>query len=739
MASNDEYSSGPKTPLSPKDPVSSEVTNPVRHAPVAYAFSSSPTVTYEKLNSKNYLAWSSSIELWFLGQGLSDHLEKSISDIPQIERSQWERFDYQLSQKLASLHQNSHDMTSFVAQAQAAVEELKMFLQADSHQGLLEKLENLYVVLVLRAMHPDFNHIRDQLLTSHKVPTMDYLTTRLLRVPNSTTSDPRPNIIDTSASALVTNSGFRGGRGGRGGRGVRGGRGGRGNRNNNLHCTYCKRSGHTQETCYSLHGFPDKSVNLTQSEPGVEEGTRFNRSGEQSFSLTEKEFQEFLQLKAAKPTQSSTTTVAHSGASDHVAGNQSLFSSLSSPTCPRFVTLADGSKDRGTGKTIGIGHESQGLYYLQSTSHMACATVESPSLLHHRLGHPSLLKLKKWSQECSEVFPIFQIFCSEIHNQFGKTIKVLRSDNAKEYFSADFSLFMSSHGILHQSSCPHTPQQNGVAERKNRHLIETTCTLLLDAHMPLQFWGDAVLTACYLINRMPSSAINHQVPIQVLDPRIPLYTVPPRVFGCTCFVHDLSPGRDKLSPRAIKCVFLGYSRLQKRYQCYSPITHRQYISASVTFFEDTPYFTSTTDPIVISEALPVPYFGALPLSSLQVPTSTQPDHEEPIVSLPDHDQLDPPQQQFITYQRSSKAAIPTTEVVTEDPYTSCPIPTTFPTTNLPSSTAPASTPGKSVSDSPIAIRRSSRTTRNSHPIYNFLSFHRLSPSYYAFVSSVSSV
>ena len=63
---------------------------------------------------------------------------------------------------------------------------------------------------------------------------------------------------------------------------------------------------------------------------------------------------------------------------------------------------------------------------------------------------------------------------------------------------------MASKGILHQSSCAYTPQQNGVAERKNRHLIEIACTLLLHSHAPSFFWVDVVLTTCYLINRMPS-------------------------------------------------------------------------------------------------------------------------------------------------------------------------------------------------------------------------------------------
>ena len=170
----------------------------------------------------------------------------------------------------------------------------------------------------------------------------------------------------------------------------------------------------------------------------------------------------------------------------------------------------------------------------------------------------------------AELYSIFHKFYVEILTQFNISIRVLRSDNAREYFSAPFISFMSQHGILHQSSCAHTSQKNRVVERKNRHLIETTCTLLLHYHVPFRFWGDVLLTTCYLINRMPSSVLHDQIPHSLLFPAQPLYFLPPHVFYCTCFVHILTPGQDKLSAKAMKCIFLGYSRLQKGYRCYSP-------------------------------------------------------------------------------------------------------------------------------------------------------------------------
>ena len=129
-------------------------------------------------------------------------------------------------------------------------------------------------------------------------------------------------------------------------------------------------------------------------------------------------------------------------------------------------------------------------------------------------------------------------------------------------------------------------------KKKNRHLVETAHTLLLGANVPVHHWGDAILTTCFLINRMPSSSLENRVPHSILFPKEPLFHVSPRICSCTCFVHDVSPGLEKLSAKAIKCVFLGYFRLQKGYHCYSPRTKQYYKSADVTF-EETPTFSSS--------------------------------------------------------------------------------------------------------------------------------------------------
>ena len=239
-----------------------------------------------------------------------------------------------------------------------------------------------------------------------------------------------------------------------------------------------------------------------------------------------------------------------------------------------------------------------------------------------------------------------------------------------------------------------------MVERKNRHLVETTCTLLLHHKVPQRFWGDAILAACYLINRMPSSVLHDQIPHSILLPTQPLFYLPPRVFGCICFVHILTPGQNKLSAKAMKCVILGYSRLQRNYRCYSPDTNRYFISADVTFFEDSSFFSSVVRPSA-PDVLSIP------------------------LVLPSPDFPSPPP-----------------DVVTRplQVYTRRPRPPTMPRVDsslMPqSSLAPNAQPSN---DLLISIRKGTRSTSNPHSVYNFLSFHRLSLPYFAFVSTLSSV
>ena len=174
---------------------------------------------------------------------------------------------------------------------------------------------------------------------------------------------------------------------------------------------------------------------------------------------------------------------------------------------------------------------------------------------------------------------------------------------------------MLQNGIIHQTFCVDT-LQNGVAEKKNRHLLETARALLFQMHVPKHFCGDAISTAYFLINQMPSSVLDWATPFQTLFPHKSLFPIEPRVFWCTCFVRDVCPHVTKLDPKSLKCIFLGYSRVQKGYWCYCPTLRRHLVSTDVTFLENTPFSPNPIhtsqgeddDLLVYTLALPAPAF-----------------------------------------------------------------------------------------------------------------------------------
>ena len=108
-------------------------------------------------------------------------------------------------------------------------------------------------------------------------------------------------------------------------------------------------------------------------------------------------------------------------------------------------------------------------------------------------------------------------------------------------------------------------------------------------HMPKHLWVNAVSITCFLINQMPSSVLDWATSFQILFPHKSLFPIKPRVFCCTCFVRDVRPHVSKLDSKSLKCIFLGYSRVQKGYRCYCSSLHRYIVSSNVTFLENTPF------------------------------------------------------------------------------------------------------------------------------------------------------
>ena len=164
---------------------------------------------------------------------------------------------------------------------------------------------------------------------------------------------------------------------------------------------------------------------------------------------------------------------------------------------------------------------------------------------------------------------------------------MLRFDSGGEYLSHEFHDFLQNKEIVSQCSCPYTPQQNSVAERKNRHPLDVVRTLLLESSIPSTFWVEALSPAIYLINRLPYFAS----PYYCLYRHHPNY-LDMHTFGCVCFVHFPSHERHKLSAQSVKYKFMGYSISHKGYVCYDLCSNKFRISRHVVFFENQSFFST---------------------------------------------------------------------------------------------------------------------------------------------------
>ena len=251
------------------------------------------------------------------------------------------------------------DLSNYIGQISSLKEEFLTLMPLTSDVGAQQtQIDKFVMVLTLIGLRPDLETVRDQILGSPSVSSLDDVFARLLRI-SSTQNFPSDNTSDSSVLVCQTN--------------LQVGRSGNQSRGQRPHCTYCNKLGHTRDRCYQLHGRPPRTAHMAQSSDSDSQPSQTPSSSTyQGIPPTDSEYDDYLRYQAAKSasvafvaqtgnastcltlTPSLGPWILDSGASDHISGNKDIFSSLTTtPTLPT-VTLANGSQT--VAKGIGLAH-----------------------------------------------------------------------------------------------------------------------------------------------------------------------------------------------------------------------------------------------------------------------------------------------------------------------------------------------------------------------------------------------
>jgi transposase InsO family protein len=187
--------------------------------------------------------------------------------------------------------------------------------------------------------------------------------------------------------------------------------------------------------------------------------------------------------------------------------------------------------------------------------------------------------------EKSEAFVVFKHYKAKVEKEAEACIKALRTDHGGEFTSQDFTNFCGVNGIRRQLTAAYTPQQNGIAERKNQTIMNMVRCMLSGKQVPNTFWPEAVNWTVHILNRSPTFAVRSKTPEEAwsgIKPSVSHF----RVFGCISHVHVPDNRRVKLDNKSRKCIFFGVSDESKVYRLFDPISHKIIISRDVVFEED---------------------------------------------------------------------------------------------------------------------------------------------------------
>lgn len=245
----------------------------------------------------------------------------------------------------------------------------------------------------------------------------------------------------------------------------------------------------------------------------------------------------------------------------------------------------------------------------------------------------------------SDFMKTIESFCNFVITQFDKNVRILRTDNAPEFGDSLCRQFYHERGIVHQTSCVYRPQQNARVERRHRQILEIARAVRFQAGLELQYWGDCVMTAAHIMNRLPCSAIAFKTPFEMLFNKPTPYDHL-RVFGCLAFVAN-DAVTDKFDARGLPCVFLGYPPFKKGYKFMNLQTKGEVVSRDAVFYEEIFPLNSTSAK---------PYMSPLPIT---LPYATPTPVDDDIFVQP-NDTPVPPANQTDVLRRSTRVSKPPT-------------------------------------------------------------------------------
>jgi len=180
---------------------------------------------------------------------------------------------------------------------------------------------------------------------------------------------------------------------------------------------------------------------------------------------------------------------------------------------------------------------------------------------------------KAWTYfllEKSKTFYHFKCFKTLVEKEVGMSIKCLKTDRGGEFNSAEFNTSCKQHRVKRQLTAAYTPQQNGVAERKNRTVMNMVRAMLTEKKVPKIFWLEAVRWMIHVLNRSPILAVKDMTPEDAWSrekPSVDYF----KVFGCAGHVHIPDAKRNKIEDKSVSCVLFGVSSESKGYRMFDPV------------------------------------------------------------------------------------------------------------------------------------------------------------------------